>query len=235
MSRPPKRPDFDQEKNINEFMAAITEAYLYPPAGMEDEEGHMPLKYIAEEFKITPLKVRKILITSGEYHTEISDYVNVLKEQGKSVEEIQRITGLGRASVHGYLPYNKVIYNMEELSLQAERLIRYRERKAAAEKLKEAMSMSDADYIKELLWDAIIKFQKYPFKTAKGLKFTYELKGNEIFFTRKEKSVTRATVNLALDKVLELKSEGKEISGPKKLGCFGASYVYPVFIRIGVI
>ena len=53
-----------------------------------------------------------------------------------------------------------------------------------------------------------------------------------MFVNRKEKSITRATVNLAFEKGLELKSV---VTGPKKLGVFGASYLYPVFVRLGVI
>ncbi len=49
---------------------------------------------------------------------------------------------------------------------------------------------------------------------------------------RKNKSITRSSVEIAYQKVLEL--EGI-VTGPKKLGVFGASYLYPVFIRIGVI
>ena len=235
MARPLKKPDFDPMKNTREFTEAITEAYLFPPAGMEDEEGHMPLKYIAKEFNITPLKVRKILITTGEYHTELSDKVNELRCQGKSIEEIQKLTGLGRASVHGYLPYNKGIYNMPEVSLQAERLIRYRARKAAVERLSYVLSTGNACDIKDALWDTLIEFEHYSFKTAKGLGFTYEIKGNEIFFSRKSKSVTRSTVNMALEKTLNLTADGVDITGPKMIGGFGASYIYPVFIRIGVI
>ena len=82
------------------------------------------------------------------------------------------------------------------------------------------------------MWDTLILFQGYTFLTAKGLKFTYTLKGNEVFFSRKEKSVTRATVDLALQKAVE--KEGM-VSGPKKLDCFGASYLYPVFQRLGII
>ena len=233
MARPLKRPEFDPVKNTREFTEAITEAYLFPSAELADEEGHMPLKYIADEFKITPLKVRKILITAGEYHTEISDRVNELKSKGKSIEEIQRLTGLGRASIHGYLPYDKGIYKMDELSLQAERLIRYRKRKAAVESLQKELNNSDK--AKELLWNALIEFQQYPFKTAKGLNYHYEIKGNEIFFNRKNKAVTRSTVNIALDTALELKRNNKSVSGPKKLGCFGASYIYPIFKRFMII
>ncbi len=50
--------------------------------------------------------------------------------------------------------------------------------------------------------------------------------------TRKEKSITRSTVVLAYEKAVEL---GGAVKGPKTLGCFGASYLYPVFVRLGVI
>lgn len=83
----------------------------------------------------------------------------------------------------------------------------------------------------ERLWAAIEAFAGCPFSTAKGLEYTYSGKGNEIFFTRKEKSVTRSTVNIAFHRALEL----QVVTGTKKLGVFGASYIYPVFIEIGVI
>lgn len=85
------------------------------------------------------------------------------------------------------------------------------------------------------MWEALAAFEGYPFQTAKGIRFYYSIKGNEIFFSRKKKSVTRATVNIALKNVMQIREEGCEVSGPKKLHCFGASYLHPVFIRIGVI
>lgn len=78
------------------------------------------------------------------------------------------------------------------------------------------------------MWEVLIAFEGYPFRTAKGLRFCYSIKGNEIFFSRKEKSVTRATVNIALENATKLKKEGSMITGPKMLRCFGASYLYPV-------
>ena len=48
---------------------------------------------------------------------------------------------------------------------------------------------------------------------------------------RKEKSLSRSTVDLALRTALE-----KEIKGPKALGIPGAgSYLYPMFVRFGII
>lgn len=91
----------------------------------------------------------------------------------------------------------------------------------------------------ENLWQAILLFQGCQFITAKGLEYTYCIKrnhegglGNEILFSRKEKTITRATVNIAFQRALAL---GGEVTGPKKLGVFGASYLYPVFVKLGVI
>lgn len=85
------------------------------------------------------------------------------------------------------------------------------------------------------LWNALLEFQRCSFQTAKGFNFTYEIRGYEMFVDRKEKSVTRATVNMAFHKALEIQRTQGKVTGPKKLGTFGASYLYPVFIRIGVI
>ncbi len=84
----------------------------------------------------------------------------------------------------------------------------------------------------EQLWETLMVFQNHIFYTFRGLAFTYRIKGNELFVNRKEKSITRASVVMAFYKVLEM---DRVVSGPKKLGSFGASYLYPIFIEIGVI
>jgi hypothetical protein len=94
-----------------------------------------------------------------------------------------------------------------------------------------ALETSDEN-CEQLLWEALLLFQNECFYTAKNLEFTYIIKGKEIFFSRKEKSITRSTVMIALRKALEL---NRIVSGPKKLGCFGASYLYPVFLELGII
>ncbi len=70
------------------------------------------------------------------------------------------------------------------------------------------------------------------FYTAKGLEFRYTVKGREIFVDRKKKTITKSTVELALIKTLKM---GGNVTGPKKLGVFGASYLYPIFIKLGII
>ena len=93
----------------------------------------------------------------------------------------------------------------------------------------EALSMDEKD---AALWEALTELQGCEFHTAKGLSFTYNIKGGELFVNRKEKSITQSSAFMAFHKALEL--EGN-VPGPKKLGTFGASYLYPVFVRIGVV
>ena len=79
----------------------------------------------------------------------------------------------------------------------------------------------------ENLWQAVIAFQDYPFKTATGLPFRYKLKvgkngeyNRELLIDRREKS----------KRVLE------EVKKPKALGDIrGVSYIYPILWRFGLI
>ncbi len=100
-------------------------------------------------------------------------------------------TGLGQTSVHCYLPYSKGAYNLENPTLYAEQGRLYRKRKCACEELAEHLDCAEAE---QYLWEAIEAFAGYPFNTAKGLPLKYTVKGGELFFNRKEKSITRATV-----------------------------------------
>lgn len=86
-----------------------------------------------------------------------------------------------------------------------------------------------------LLWERIKDNQSRAFFTSKGLSFTYEIRGNELFVSRKHKSITRSTVNMAYQKASLLMGTEGCVSGPKKLGVFGASYLYPIFLDLGVI
>ncbi len=83
-----------------------------------------------------------------------------------------------------------------------------------------------------LLWEMLEEKEGEVFHTSKGLEFTYCIRGGELFVSRKEKSITRATVELAYGRAIAL---GKEATGPKKLGVFGASYLYPIFKELGII
>ncbi|MGF0033942.1 hypothetical protein ACQRBN_13415 [Bariatricus sp. SGI.154] len=128
--------------------------------------------------------------------------------------------------------YSKMMNYRFVNDLDEEQLLR-RQQQAVGD-LREALDgeETDKDRLDTLLWNTLILFQGYPFYTAKNLEFFYYLKGNEMFVSRKDKSITKASIIMAFHKALEL---GRVVIGPKKLGTFGASYMYPIFIRIGVI
>ena len=175
-------------------------------------------------YNITVMKARKLLITGGLFSTAISRRVQGLHAQGLTVAQITEETGLKRASINSYLPYAHIIYNLPDISIKAERQKQYRVRKRNNDR-------TDAEK-EEKLWQELIYLQGCLFTTSKGLDFTYKIHGGEMFVDRKEKSITRATVMKAYGKVVELDGA---VKGPKTLGTFGASYLYPIFVKMGLI
>ena len=76
---------------------------------------------------VKDLKIRKILVTGGCYNTELYHQIKTLREQGMDVEEIARKLGKTEGTIQSYLPYEKVIYMLEERSVIADRLRRFKE------------------------------------------------------------------------------------------------------------
>ncbi len=82
------------------------------------------------------------------------------------------------------------------------------------------------------LWEKLKAWEGRPFRTVKGLEFSYRIVGNELFVDRKDKSLTRATVNRAYRVAV---GNPAQIVGPKKLGTFGASYLFALFQALGIL
>ena len=82
----------------------------------------------AEMFNVTPAKIRKILVTGGYYDTALYRSIMALQAQGLSVEETAEKLGKKKVTVQSYLPYEKVIYMLEERSVNADRVQRFKER-----------------------------------------------------------------------------------------------------------
>ncbi|MCD7817487.1 MAG: hypothetical protein LUH07_00310 [Lachnospiraceae bacterium] len=83
----------------------------------------------------------------------------------------------------------------------------------------------------EQVWEILTEHQGEQFYTVKGLPFRYTVKGGELFVDRREKSITRATVIKAYDRILE---HPGEITGPKKLNAFGAPYIWAIFKQLNI-
>lgn len=239
MPRPRKKPNYNPHQIMQEFMDAIADAFgSYDD---RDDDTAPGLNAVAAEFGITALKARKLLITAGVYSTALSRRIAELHSNGAKIEQMMEITELSRASVHSYLPYTKIPYNLAELSVNAERIRLYRERKRRCEEFcsragqMTAVNRMTAKEQEAELWELLKFLQGCVFLTAKGLKFTYKIRGGEMFVNRKSKSITQAAVSMAYNRAVELMKETGSVTGPKQLGTFGASYLYPVFVRIGVI
>ncbi|MCC8138458.1 MAG: hypothetical protein LIO76_10495 [Clostridiales bacterium] len=199
---PKKYPHYDAERILKNLADAAASGY----------KEKKTLRQIAIDLDMNPIKVRKLLITAGVYQSDIADKVKELRAAGKKENEIMEMLNLSRASVNSYLPYKKAPYKAQELSANAERLRKYRERKSACERLAEESSLDN-------LWNCIEAFQRYPFYTAKGQKYTYEVHGSKMKLN--DKTVDRATVEMAYRKAVAGEIDKED-------------YLSPVFVRFGV-
>ena len=158
-----------------------------------------------------------------------------MQRQGMRISEIAKRMGMSTKTVNTYLPYSKVVYKLDSISQNAERVKKYQQRKKATERLRTEMS-DDA------LWNCVIAFEGYPFHTATGLPFMYTVgigrhgeATREIRIDRcqSSKSLVWSFVRLAFDKAIRI--EGV-IERPKAIGDIcGISYLYSMLWRFGVI
>lgn len=121
MGRKKLKPDYDPKKIMQDIIDITKELY----------DRKYSYRQIARELDLLVSKVIKLLITGGVYSSDICRRINLLYASGKTIPEIQKSLNISRASVQAYLPYKKCVYNAKELSLNAERIRRYRQRKKA--------------------------------------------------------------------------------------------------------
>jgi len=236
----PKKKNSNPEYAMLELMKRAMTLYQEPFDDRVDRKSTLPsVRFVSEQMNTSLLRTRKLLISAGYYSTSISRRVSSLFGSGKSIEEIMKETGLGRASVYSYIPYFGLAFNLDETTVNADRHKLFRRRKKAVLELNKHVG---TEFEEEYLWNAIREFEDYPFKTAKGLGYRYKIKvgkdgsqNEELIFDRKTKSITKATILLAYRKALDIQRSEGRVTGPKKLGVFGASYLYPMFLRFGII
>ncbi|MCI6229136.1 MAG: hypothetical protein MR636_10510 [Clostridiales bacterium] len=232
------------EKVFREYLDYIVDCF---GAVYDDRKGvseSASLRSVCEEFGISIPKARKLLITAGVYSTEASRRVAELSASGRSLEEIMAETGLSRSSVSSYQPYQKVPYNMAEVSRHAADSRKYRERRKAVRRLQDQIHAGGD--VEDALWQTVIAYQNYPFRTSSGLTFSYTVRqkkngeySGELLISRKEssKTLTKSSMLLALQRVLEHSSpEPPLYAGPKAIGqIFGISYIYSLFWKWNLI
>lgn len=252
MGRHKKYPD--AEKTIATFFATVSDSYNHPSAGEMSQDGHKSQALLAEEFGISRLKVRKILITTGDLTYSETAHIQRLLTAGKTKKQAGEELGMAISTLNSFLPYDKGVYNLTDVSNYAENSKVYRERKAAVADFHDHLELPD---VSAWLWRCVFLFQGYPFTTScrgsrDGVKFKYEVSkaggaggrkydgegvegyGNELWIVqngeKREKSISRSSVDYALQIALE-----GDVKGPKQLKIYGASYVYSLFKRFGLV
>lgn len=129
MGRYKNNPDYDAVVLSRRLIESLVYDYDNPGSGETvPRTGKMQITKLAKKHNISVLKVRKLLVSAGALKNEKTIQIHMLKAEGKSVSEIVKITGLSKASINSYLPYSKIIYNMEVVSPNAVRMKRHREK-----------------------------------------------------------------------------------------------------------
>lgn len=213
--------------------------------------------------KLSTSKILKILITGGCWTTERTREVAELFEEytrsaevggegmskDAAIKEIADELEISVAMVCMSLPYDRVVYDLENKSSNARRCDRAREKRK-----------NGGEWRLEL-WQKMIDHAGEKFRTnGRGsrpeVEFTYSISvpggpggrkyggpkaegyGNEMRIInasgeRRNKSISRSTVELAYTRYREIMEENGFVKGPKALGIPGAgSYLYPVIKRI---
>lgn len=85
MGRCKKYPD--AEKVISTFCSSVSDAYNHPGAGEMSRDGQESINLLAEEFCISRLKVRKILITTWALTYAETARIQQLLNQGKTKKD----------------------------------------------------------------------------------------------------------------------------------------------------
>ena len=177
----------------------------------------------------TRLRVRKLLITAEFYSSDMSRRIAELHKNGVGIREICEITKLGRATVHSYLPFQRVVYNMDNPSLNAKQCKQFHRRKKTSEELIE--HLADDTCCAGYLWEAIKAFDQYHFRTEAGEQLQYTVDCEKICFGNL--TLYRSEIEAAFWKARQIQNENGCVCDPSKLSCKGAEELYTVFLRIG--
>lgn len=123
--KPKKKPNYKPEEIQKEYLEHSVAVY----------RASSSIRAAARELEISPMKLRKILITEGIYDNAMSREIWTMYKGGMSVEEIAEAEGMTVSNVYSYLPYEKIVYKMDQKSVSAERQQRYRDRKKGKAKI----------------------------------------------------------------------------------------------------
>lgn len=96
-------------------------------------EDGLTLKEISRRLNVSEQKVRKILITTGQYKTPQIDQLTAAYQSGQSIADISAQTGLSAKAISAMLPYQKGPYGLQYATINALRIRKSRIKKSGKE------------------------------------------------------------------------------------------------------
>lgn len=187
------------------------------------------IKATAAELGMSPIKVKKLLITSGKLEYDETRQIQRLLAYGRSMKEIQEKLGLGKSSINSYLPYSKIPYKDVLISANADRCDLYRKRKAAVQAIVD----------KESLWSCIVLFAGYKFTSEEGREFQYEividgthLGERAIVIDVEGRRIPYSDFVAVYENMRNIVSEEKASIGTEDF--VEIHYIYPILHRFGI-
>lgn len=82
-------------------------------SGNADTEGRSSLREVADIMKISPAKVKRLLIDGGYYSTAQTREIQRLVDAGVSIKEIAKRLQLAERTVKQLMPYRKGVYGID--------------------------------------------------------------------------------------------------------------------------
>ena len=123
---------------IESFYSAVFDSYHRPSSADEvgDAPGSKKQELLTEEFGISRIKVRKILITTGDLSYYLTGQIEKLHTAGMKIDAVAENLKIRKSTVNSLIPYQKGVYKLSKVSAAAERTALYRLRKSVVDIMK---------------------------------------------------------------------------------------------------
>ena len=100
----------DTGQVVSAFFSSVSDAYRHPGVGEASEDGNKSISLLAEEFGVSRLKIRKILITTGDLVYSETERIQKLLASGMEKQEVCESQHMAISTLNSFLPYEKGVY-----------------------------------------------------------------------------------------------------------------------------